>query len=514
MAKNEKNNLSAGTLMVQGTGSHVGKSFMVAGLCRLFKNEGLAVAPFKSQNMALNSFATESGLEMGRAQAVQAMAAGIKPQVGMNPILLKPTSDRLAQVIVNGVPVGSMSASEFHARKLSMMETVKDSLRTLRNAYDLVIIEGAGSPAEVNLADRDIANMAVADAAGAPVLLVADIDRGGAFASLCGTLELLAEKHRRRVQGFIINKFRGDIDLLRSGLDFLEQKTGTPVIGVVPYADIRLEAEDSVGLEVPVSGTGAIRIAVPLLPRISNFTDLLPLELEPDAQVCYVRRPEEIERADAVIIPGSKNTLADLRWLRQTGLAESIVGLARSKTPVIGICGGFQMLGLEISDPLGVEGQPGSQAEGLKLLPVVSRLSAEKLVSQAVGEVAGGGRVVGADALGTKVSGYEIHCGLSTPQGPGGPFARIAGGRDDGWVSDCLPVIGTYLHGMFESERLRRSFLGVLAERKGVRLSAASDNGFEVRIEKVATLLRESLDIELLSAIIARSAAGEEVAYA
>jgi adenosylcobyric acid synthase len=496
-------------LMIQGTGSHVGKSFIVAGLCRLLKNRGLSVAPFKSQNMALNSFATIEGLEMGRAQAVQAAAAGIEPSVSMNPILLKPTSDRRAQVIVRGKALASMDARTYHERKKEMLAVVVEALADLGERYDVLMIEGAGSPAEINLADQDIANMAVARAAHAPVVLVADIDRGGAFAALCGTLDLLPAADRARVRGFIINKFRGDKSLLQPGLDFLEAKTGRPVLGVVPYTDVRLEEEDSVSLDNRISGEGAVvRVAVPLLPRISNFTDFQPLEMTDGVYIHYVRNVSELGRPDAVILPGTKNTLADLEWLKRAGLAAAIVRLAEQDVPVIGICGGFQMLGRGISDPLGVEGLPGSRAVGLELLPIDTELRAAKTVGQVTAAVLAGADIFGQQAIGASVKGYEIHAGVTSAAGEGRAFAGLPENRLDGWVAGGRPVAGSYLHGLFDNEIIRRSLVERLARAKDVELENGSAPDFEERIEKIALLLEESLDIDAIRGLLVPAAEG------
>jgi len=503
--------MSAATLMIQGTGSHVGKSFIVAGLCRLFRDEGVSVTPFKSQNMALNSFATEEGLEIGRAQATQAMAAGIKPSALINPILLKPTSERRAQVIVLGRPLKDMDARAYHAGKKEMLAVAKDSLETLRRQYELVIIEGAGSPAEINLMDQDIANMAIAALADAPVILVADIDKGGAFASIIGTLELLPPVDRARVRGFIINKFRGDAELLTSGLDWLEARTGLPVLGVVPQIDVILEDEDSVCLESrrPIK-PALLRLAVLSFPRISNFTDLQPFELIDGVRVDYVRSPGELGLPDAVILPGTKNTLLDLDWLRKTGLADAVVNLARSGVPVIGICGGFQMLGQAISDPEGVEGSPGAGARGLGLLPVETELTGAKIVRQTEATVVGGDHVLGLPAAGESFSAYEIHAGISKGMGNIMPFSRTATGADDGCVSADLPVLGTYMHGLFDNDAIRRFFLDALALKKGLTGQTFDGDDFESRINLISTELRRALKLDELRHIIGLKATRTE----
>lgn len=499
--------MSAKTIMIQGTGSHVGKSFIVAGLCRLFKDEGVSVAPFKSQNMALNSFATEDGLEMGRAQATQAMAAGIKPSVLFNPILLKPTSDRRAQVVVLGKPLADMDARAYHARKTDMLAVAKDALETLRRHYELVIIEGAGSPAEINLADRDIVNMTVARLADAPVILVVDIDKGGAFAAIVGTLELLPPIDRARVAGFIINKFRGDIGLLKPGLDWLEERTGRPVLGVVPQIDVMLEDEDSVGLDSRPRSNGpaespGLRLAVPWFPRIANFTDFQPFELTDGVRVDFVRSPGELGNPDAVIIPGTKNTLIDLAWLRTTGLADAVVRLARSGTPVIGVCGGFQMLGRAICDPTGIESTAGAEARGLDLLPVATTLTGDKTVKQVEGTIIGGEHIMGGAATDDAFCAYEIHAGVSIPDGPGRPFSLTVTGAEDGWVSADLPVLGTYMHGLFDNPGIRRSFLNALAAKRGLEAPPADGDDFDTRIRLVSEALARSLDLDGLRLVI------------
>lgn len=497
--------MTAKTLMIQGTGSHVGKSFLVAGLCRLFKNDGIAVAPYKSQNMALNSFATRDGLEMGRAQATQAQAAGIEPDVLMNPILLKPTSERRAQVIVLGKPVKNMDARAYHQRKKEMLSIARNSLEELCGEYELVVIEGAGSPVEINLVDRDIVNMAIAGLVDAPVVLVADIDKGGAFASIVGTLELLPPADRERVKGFIINKFRGDIELLEPGLRWLEERTGLPVLGVVPHIDVILEDEDSVSLDSgnrSNAGPALLRIAVPQLPRISNFTDFQPFELTEGVCVDFVRSPGELGLPDAVILPGTKNTLLDMAWLRKTGLADSITGLARSGVPIIGICGGFQMLGRMVNDPLGIEGDAGSRTSGLGLLPIETELTGEKTVRQIEATIRGGADILGAAAVGSVFSAYEIHAGISTPVGSGAFFAETAAGAEDGWVSPDLKIMGTYMHGLFDTESLRRSFLDALAAKKGFAGLDFDSEDFEVRIDRIAEVLRASLKMEELRQIV------------
>ncbi|MBI2863095.1 MAG: cobyric acid synthase, partial [Chloroflexi bacterium] len=403
----------AKTLMVQGTASSAGKSILVTALCRIFKQDGLRVAPFKSQNMSLNSFVTRDGGEIGRAQVVQAEAAGIEPTVDMNPILLKPEAEARSQVIVLGKPATTLAAVEYYQRKAKLLGVVEESLARLQEAYDVVVIEGAGSAAEVNLRDSEIVNMRIAKLAHAPVLLVGDIDRGGVFASLVGTLELLDPDERDLIKGLVINKFRGDISLLKSGLDFLETRTGKPVLGVIPFfRDIAIAQEDSVYLEdrlIQSTEANSLDIAIFRLPRIANFDDFDPLGYEPDARIRYVDGPQELGRPDLLVIPGTKSTLADLAFIHESGLARAILSLVRQGTPIVGICGGYQMLGKKITDPFGVESPVGEMA-GLGLLDVETEFAPEKTTSQ-VTAVVTGDRGLLAGSTGETVDGYEIHMG-------------------------------------------------------------------------------------------------------
>jgi len=373
----------AKTIMIQGTASSAGKSILVAALCRIFRQDGYRTAPFKAQNMALNSYVTAEGGEIGRAQAVQAEAAGIPPTLDMNPILLKPTTDSRSQVIVMGKADRTISASDYYQYAPSLLETIEQSLERLRSAYDMVVMEGAGSPAEINLKDREIVNMRVAKMSGTPVLLVGDIDRGGVFASLVGTLELLNEDEREYIKGMIINKFRGDIKLLQPALDFLEERIGKPVLGVIPYfRDIRIAQEDSVYLDErnEGAGTGDLDIAVVRLPHISNYDDFDPLE-EEGCLVRYITQRSEVGNPHLIILPGTKSTIADLEQLRQSGLATSILAKAKAGTLVVGICGGYQMLGKKILDPHGAESDK-KEVEGLGLLDVVTEFARDKSTSQ------------------------------------------------------------------------------------------------------------------------------------
>ncbi|MDK2881192.1 MAG: adenosylcobyric acid synthase [Clostridia bacterium] len=496
----------ATAIMVQGTASNVGKSILVTALCRLFYRDGYRVAPFKAQNMALNSFVTEDGGEMGRAQALQAQAAGLKPRVEMNPVLLKPTGNASSQVIVLGRPIGNMTARDYHLGKnLDLLQVIEEALARLRRDYDVIVIEGAGSPAEVNLKERDLANMRIARLAEAPVLLVADIDRGGALASVVGTLALLDPEEAELVKGVVINKFRGDLALLRPALEILEQKTGRPVLGVLPYLNLRLPAEDSVCLDDGDSGQGGeIDIAVIFLPRISNFTDFDPLALEPGVRVRYVRDGEPLGNPDLVILPGTKNTTEDLLYLYETGYAAAVRRAARQGIPVCGICGGFQMLGRELRDPQHTE-STRDELPGLGLLDAVTTFAADKVLAQAKGEIcAGEGPFAG--LTGMQVEGYEIHMGR-TELGPGArPLLRVwerRGSSAAGWdgaVDRKGLVWGTYYHGFFDNDRLRRGLLEWLRRRRGLQerpqVEVDSRALLEKELDRLADVCRASLDME------------------
>ncbi|MBQ5942869.1 cobyric acid synthase [Massilia sp. AB1] len=429
------------TLMVQGTTSDAGKSTVVAALCRLLKRRGCKVAPFKPQNMALNSAVTADGGEIGRAQALQAIAAGVEAHTDMNPVLLKPSSDVGAQVIIHGRVRAEMNARDYHQYKTVAMEAVLESHRRLSAQYEAIIVEGAGSPAEINLRDRDIANMGFAETVDCPVILVADIDRGGVFAHLVGTLSCLSESERRRIVGFVINRFRGDISLLEPGLEWLEEKTGKPVLGVLPYLHgLYLDAEDAV--QPAQAGRGQFRVVVPSLPRMSNHTDFDALRAHPDVDLRFVREGEAIPGADLIVLPGSKNTRGDLAWLRQQGWPVQLARHLRYGGKVIGICGGFQMLGTSVSDPHGLEGKPGT-SEGLGLFEMDTVLAPEKRLAQVSGYCAFGARQ---DA---RVEGYEIHMGVSSGAALASP-AFLIDGRKEGAVSQDGQVLGTYLHGLFD----------------------------------------------------------------
>lgn len=501
-------------IMLQGTASHVGKSLLVAGLCRILKEDGFRVAPFKAQNMALNSFVTSDGGEIGRAQAFQAEAAGVKPTPDMNPILLKPTSDIGSQVIIHGRVYGNMNALDFHRFKKELMGSVLESYSRLASRYDVVVIEGAGSPTEVNLRDGDIANMGLAELIDTKVILIGDIDRGGVFASLVGTMELLSPSERERVKGFIINKFRGDMELLKPGIGFLEDKTGLPVLGVVPYLmDIILPEEDGVALESRSKGKrlsivcgqrSKVNISIIHLPRISNFTDFDAFRFEPDVRVEYITNPEGLRGVDVVIIPGSKNTLVDLIWLQETGLAEAIVHYARRGGRVIGICGGLQMLGRVVKDPYGVESGL-REAKGLGLLDVETVLEREKKTYQVEAVIpllVKGGR---GDFL---VKGYEIHMGETV--GNGQPFSVITKRGNnpvnvkEGAISSDGKSWGTYIHGIFDNDGFRTGFLNEIRAEKGLPGQGviSFEGKREEGIKGLADVVRKSVDMERIYKII------------
>ncbi|MBB1609620.1 MULTISPECIES: cobyric acid synthase [unclassified Pseudomonas] len=430
------------TLMVQGTTSDAGKSTLVTALCRWLRRQGVAVAPFKPQNMALNSAVTADGGEIGRAQAVQAQACHLAPHTDMNPVLLKPNSDVGAQVIIHGRAVTSMNAAAYHDYKRVAKQAVLESHQRLLDAYQVVMVEGAGSPAEINLRANDIANMGFAEAVDCPVILIADIDRGGVFAHLVGTLELLSESERARVKGFVINRFRGDIALLQPGLDWLEERTGIPVLGVLPYLmDFHLEAEDAIDTRQAAKAGESLKVAVPVLPRISNHTDFDPLRLHPQVQLTFVGPGQPLPAADLVILPGSKSVRADLAFLRAQGWDAAIERHLRYGGKLLGICGGLQMLGRTLSDPHGLEGAAGDSA-GLGWLELDTVLEPEKQLRNVRG------RLALEDA---EVGGYEIHAGVTSGPALESPAVRLDYGRCDGALSADGQVMGTYLHGLFES---------------------------------------------------------------
>lgn len=499
--------------MIQGTSSSAGKSILVAALCRIFRQDGFRVAPFKSQNMALNSFVTKGGGEMGRAQVVQAEAAGIEPTVDMNPVLLKPEADAKSQVIVSGRVWRTISAQNYYAYTSDLLKIIHDSLDRLRSDYDIVVIEGAGSPAEINLKEREIVNMRIASMADSPVLLVGDIDRGGVFASLVGTLDLLDEQERDYVKGFIINKFRGNVQLLQPGLDLLEERTAKPVVGVVPYfRDIAIAQEDSVYLDERESTAGHastdLDIAVIRLPHISNYDDFDPLEAE-GCGLRYIDQPDRLGTPDLVILPGTKSTINDLSWLWKSGLAERIVNLARDGTPVIGICGGYQMLGRSLHDPDRVESEQES-ALGLGLINIATTFGPQKSTTQVRARVvADTGLLEGMH--GQEIVGYEIHMGqikgyrdipaLQVLETPHGETEYL-----DGRLNAQGTVLGTYIHGLFHNSVFRQGVLDYLGKRRGLpvegrgttRRAPAKDREYD----RLADLVRGSLDMDAVYQIL------------
>ncbi len=470
--------------MVQGTTSDAGKSILVTGLCRVLARRGLAVAPFKPQNMSLNSAVTPEGGEIGRAQALQALAARIPAHVDMNPVLLKPSSDSSAQVILCGKAIEDLDAREYHDYKRVAMDTVLGAWERLGRHYQALVVEGAGSPAEINLREGDIANMGFAEAADVPVILVADIDRGGVFAHLVGTLELLSPSERERVQGFVINRFRGDPALLQGGLDWLEARTGKPVLGVLPYLhNLRLDAEDAIQTEQAGSGE-RLRVVVPVLPRISNHTDFDALRLHEQVDLRYVGSNEVPPGADLVILPGSKNVRADLEWLRGNRWDSYLHRHLRYGGKVLGICGGLQMLGRSIADPHGVESAAG-ESPGLGLLDIDTTLLPGKTLRNVSGSAA---------SLNCAISGYEIHCGVSERFADAAPFAVLEGGREDGAVSADGHVAGTYLHGLFDTADASAALLRWAGLEAAPCTSLAALR--ESEIERLADCIENHLDLE------------------
>ena len=500
--------MSAPVLMVQGTASSVGKSVVTAGLCRILRRRGFRVAPFKAQNMSLNAAVTRDGGEIGRSTAVQAAACLIEPTVDMNPILLKPEADTRSQVIVAGRVWGSASARDYFAGRHDLWPYVSEALDRLRAAYDVVVAEGAGSPAEMNLRERDLVNMRVARYAGASVLLVGDIDRGGVFAQLCGTLDLLPAEERALVKGLIVNRFRGDVSLFADGVRFLEERTGRPVLGVVPWVhDLGLAEEDGAVLDDgrrPRQGQGALRVVVIHLPRIANFDDFGPLERTAGVEVEYADRPERLIGADLVVLPGSKSTVADLGWLRERGLADAIAAAPARGTPVIGVCGGYQMLGRRLSDPGRVESEV-AEAEGLGLLPHETVFAHEKRVARVRARLtAHTGPLAG--AAGREIDAYEIHAGRSDVPAGDAPVRIVRRGDEavddpDGGLSADGLVLGTYLHGLFDDEAVRASLVAWLAERRGgAVVPALSRPTPQDPYDRWADVLESSLDVPRLLA--------------
>lgn len=481
-------------IMIQGTMSNAGKSLLAAGLCRVFKQDGYRVAPFKSQNMALNSFITAAGGEMGRAQVVQAEAAGIAPDVRMNPILLKPTTDVGSQVIVNGVVQGNMRAMEYYRRKREYIPAVMEAYNSLADDYDIIVIEGAGSPAEINLKQEDIVNMGLAKLVDAPVLLVGDIDRGGVFAQLYGTIALLEEDEKARVKGTIVNKFRGDRNILAPGLDILEELCGVPVVGVMPYTHVDIDDEDSLTERFSRdTGRKLLDVAVIRVPRISNFTDFSPFERYGNVSLRYVDRVADLHQPDLILLPGTKSTIEDLRWLRQSGLEAAVQKAAAAGTLVFGVCGGYQMLGRKVSDPDQVEAAGVTEIAGMGLLDMDTVFEGDKVQTQTRGTFAG---VKGLLSVlnGMDYEGYEIHMGRSQEALP-----PLMGGGN---------VYGSYVHGIFDAPGITDAILKAVCEKKGIDFRALET--FDVREYKerqydlLADAVRSGLDMEYVYRILNR----------
>ena len=478
-------------IMVQGTMSGAGKSLLCTALCRIFAQDGLRVVPFKSQNMALNSYVTRDGLEMGRAQVAQAQAAGAEPDVRMNPVLLKPSSDVGSQVIVLGEVRGQMPAAEYFRYKKQLIPEILSAYESLAAEHDVIVIEGAGSPAEINLKSDDIVNMGLAKLVNAPVLLAGDIDRGGVFAQLYGTVALLEQEERDRIAGLVINKFRGDPEILRPGLSMLEEKTGKPVLGVVPYLRVDIDDEDSLAPRLDrTTAHKPLDVAVVRLPRISNFTDFTPLEEHPQIGVRYVEDAQKLGSPDLVVLPGTKSTIDDLLWMRQNGLEAAVQKLAAAGTPVLGVCGGYQMLGTVIHDPEGVESGAGKSVRGMGLLPVETTFTPEKSRTRKQATVRAGA------FAGARLDGYEIHMGQSDVGGE--PFCILDDGRFDGCSRDH--VWGTYLHGLFDSGELTQKLAQMLCARKGLQVETAAPISHaayqQQQFDLLAEGVRRALDMD------------------
>ena len=484
-------------IMIQGTMSDAGKSVVCAALCRIFKQDGYSAAPFKSQNMALNSYITGAGLEMGRAQVMQAEAAGIEPDVRMNPVLLKPSSDVGSQVVVMGEIRGEMSAVNYHHYKKSLLPEVRKAFRDLAGQHDIIVIEGAGSPAEINLAENDIVNMGLARELNAPVLLVGDIDRGGVFAQLYGTAELVDPDDRGRIEGIIINKFRGDVEILKPGLEMLEDRTGIPVLGVLPMIDVDLDDEDSLSSRLTRNTKNPIDISVIRLPRLSNFTDFNALEVKDLSSVRYIKDVRELGHPDMIILPGTKNTMDDLLWLRQSGLEAEILKYASSGGLILGVCGGYQMLGEQLFNPERIEGDT-EYLRGLGLLPVDTTFTAEKSRTRVRGTVQA------APFEGVRIDSYEIHMGRSDVRGD--PFCRLDNGMTDGCHSGS--VYGTYLHGLFDTGEMTEALIGHLAKAKALdpdSFEACSHKEYVRRqYDILADAARKALDMDRIYEIMDR----------
>ncbi|MDY2960231.1 MAG: cobyric acid synthase [Hornefia sp.] len=479
----------AKSLMVLGTCSNAGKSLVTAGICRVLKQDGYKVAPFKAQNMALNSYITKDGLEMGRAQVMQAEACGLEPDCRMNPVLLKPTSDKGSQVILNGKVYGNMKAQEFYENKPIFREAIRKTYNSLAEDYDIIVMEGAGSPAEINLRDNDLVNMGMAKMADAPAILVGDIDRGGVFASIAGTILLFNEDERARVKGVVINKFRGDLEILKPGLSMLEDIIKVPVLGVVPYLNVDIDDEDSLSEKFTKKDrTALIDIAVIRLPRISNFTDFNVLEYMDGVGVRYVTNPRELGDPDLIIIPGTKNTMADLLWMRQCGMEANVLKYASRGKPVIGVCGGYQILGRKISDPEEVE--HGGELEAMGLLPHSTVFAEEKVTKEVHGRLSDVTGVF-SELSGKEYSGYEIHMGSQ---------------EKDANIINSGNVYGTYIHGVFDREGIASAVVKALFEEKG--MDPSEIDAFDLKEYKesqydiLADGMRQALNMDMLLDII------------
>ena len=481
------------TLMVQGTTSDAGKSTLVTALCRYYQRQGIKVVPFKPQNMALNSAVTVDGGEIGRAQAVQAAACGLPAHTDMNPVLLKPSSDKVAQVIIHGKAAFNLSAQAYHDYKKIALNAVLESYQRLSQQYEMMVVEGAGSPAEINLRENDIANMGFAEVVDCPVILIADIDRGGVFAHLVGTLQLLSASEQARVIGFVINRFRGDIALLQSGLDWLEQKTGKPVLAVLPYLhDLYLESEDALSVKKsPNAQKNALNIIVPAYPRLSNHTDFDPLLLNPAVNLQFLRTAPAVSQADLIILPGTKSVRDDLKWFKENGWETVLKRHLRYGGKVLGICGGFQMLGEKIFDPNGIEGEAGS-SDGLNLLAVETTLFPEKCLQQVSGLLS---------LENAAIAGYEIHAGITTGAGLQRHLIQLSN-KTDGAISDDNQIIGTYLHGLFDLP----SACHALLKWAGMKESHAVDFAAlrEAGINLLADNVEQHFDIQTLERQLAR----------
>ncbi|MEJ6950404.1 cobyric acid synthase [Natronospora cellulosivora (SeqCode)] len=493
----------AKNIMIQGTASSVGKSLLTAALCRILKDQGYKVAPYKSQNMALNSYITRDGKEIGRAQVVQAEAARIEPTVEMNPILLKPTSDVGSQVIINGEVYANSTAEEYYQIKPKLKKIVKEAYDKLASKFQGIIIEGAGSPAEINLRENDIVNMGLAELVDSPVILVADIDKGGVFASIYGTIMLLEADERERIKGFIINKFRGDIELLKPGIRMIEEKIEKPCLGVVPYMQVKVDDEDSVSSRFDYQEKGNLKIGIVKLPYISNFTDFTPLEMETDISIRYLSSKNDFQDIDLLIIPGSKNTINDMKYILESGINQEIYKMNKMGTPIIGICGGYQILGREIKDPDNIESSI-NRIIGLSLLDISTTILKKKETKQIKGTLNKALSICeGIEA--SVISGYEIHMGRSELADNLDYAIELEDRRLDGAINDQGNVFGTYLHGIFENDNFRDSLLNGLRKKKGIsnKNEELSYKEFkELEYNKLAKVVSENVEIETIKEIM------------